>query len=404
MKKQLVYALSLWLWMAAAGAYGQTAIKKSKAELAEAMIFRDELLLFAQKEAGGQFIYGESLAESGRQAYRKGALNAGHINAPIGKSADGNQLFVYQKNGRDEEKIAVYTWGESGFRKTGERPLPKMMNHSYNLNLFLTEDKQHLFISAELAKRKGYEDIYLSKWENNRWTKPENLGKLVNTRGSEFAPFVANDSLFFSRKEQEQVTVYAVALDSALSPRGEAVPLHSTVNQELAYNAYYKRTGEAQVWIRRDFRVQPGTSEYVVYLHRPNTTLEALLPLRQVQITKAMVRTAAGGYKNGFPSLTFYHDLNQYFLETEEMLALHRFLAAQPEGTRLRIMGYSDKFGDPVVREKVGRERAQYVKNFIDNHYAHKHFNTSLELTLLNEGGVLYRRTELYLGNASPER
>ncbi|WP_439879603.1 hypothetical protein ACSX1A_10470 [Pontibacter sp. MBLB2868] len=63
-----------------------------------------------------------------------------------------------------------------------------------------------------MGKTKGYDDIYLSKWDGSNWTKPKNLGKSVNTRQPEFAPFLANYSLFFSRKDGDAAIINAVPL------------------------------------------------------------------------------------------------------------------------------------------------------------------------------------------------
>ena len=65
------------------------------------------------------------------------------------------------------------------------------MNPTYDVLIISMQDKNSL----------GQEDLYISfKKENDRWTKPVNLGPSVNTPGYEISPFLADDNqtLFFA--------------------------------------------------------------------------------------------------------------------------------------------------------------------------------------------------------------
>lgn len=62
----------------------------------------------------------------------------------------------------------------------------------------LSADGKELFFSS---RREGNADLYHSYLdENGAWSKPENLGPVVNTRGNEMAPFIHPDgkTLYFS--------------------------------------------------------------------------------------------------------------------------------------------------------------------------------------------------------------
>lgn len=54
----------------------------------------------------------------------------------------------------------------------------------------------NLYFTSENDKSLGKDDIFVSRWENNAFTNPENLGDGVNTLGYEFNAFIASDESF----------------------------------------------------------------------------------------------------------------------------------------------------------------------------------------------------------------
>jgi hypothetical protein len=64
----------------------------------------------------------------------------------------------------------------------------------------LTEDGTTLYFSANLEDARGDYDIYVSRFENGRWTAPENMGDEVNTEQRDWFPFLHEESgrLYFS--------------------------------------------------------------------------------------------------------------------------------------------------------------------------------------------------------------
>jgi outer membrane protein OmpA-like peptidoglycan-associated protein/tetratricopeptide (TPR) repeat protein len=58
-----------------------------------------------------------------------------------------------------------------------------------------SKDGNTLYFSSDMPGGFGASDIYKSKFENNTWSKPENLGPVINSEGNELFPFIQNDSL-----------------------------------------------------------------------------------------------------------------------------------------------------------------------------------------------------------------
>ncbi|MVO07634.1 hypothetical protein GOQ30_00480 [Flavobacterium sp. TP390] len=54
----------------------------------------------------------------------------------------------------------------------------------------------NLYFTSENDKSLGKDDIFVSRWENNAFTNPENLGPSINSTGYEFNAFIAPDESF----------------------------------------------------------------------------------------------------------------------------------------------------------------------------------------------------------------
>jgi outer membrane protein OmpA-like peptidoglycan-associated protein len=73
----------------------------------------------------------------------------------------------------------------------------------YNSNEYSTghpcfgENGNSLYFASDMPGGFGGTDLYVSRFENNTWSKPENLGPGINTEGNELFPFVLNDSLIY---------------------------------------------------------------------------------------------------------------------------------------------------------------------------------------------------------------
>jgi len=57
-------------------------------------------------------------------------------------------------------------------------------------------DNGNLYFGSSGKKGKGRADIFVSKFINNRYTTPENLGDSINTPDNEYEPFIAPDESY----------------------------------------------------------------------------------------------------------------------------------------------------------------------------------------------------------------
>jgi len=120
--------------------------------------------------------------------------------AVVSISPDGNKIFL--------TAYAMYTNDDlfesdfNGQRWLKKVRLPEPVNSAYSEKYAsLAPDGKTLYFSSNRPGGYGGQDIYRSTLEpDGHWTKPENLGPVINTPEDELAPFVSADGkyLWFS--------------------------------------------------------------------------------------------------------------------------------------------------------------------------------------------------------------
>lgn len=76
----------------------------------------------------------------------------------------------------------------------------KVNSRAHETSISISTDGNTIYFSSNRAGGEGGFDIYKSEKKGGDWCKPVNLGKTINTRYNEEAPFISNDGklLFFS--------------------------------------------------------------------------------------------------------------------------------------------------------------------------------------------------------------
>jgi hypothetical protein len=381
--KRTFYTIALLLSTAAVSR-AQSPIKESREQLADVFLVGEDLMIYAVKTNDGQYLYSEKRGD--QSSYKKEPiLNTGAVNALIGSNAAGDEVYVYQKTGRKDEKIATYRWDGATFQKTGEKPFPKLKNHSFNLGSYLSADQNTLLITADLRKTKGYEDLYLSKWENGKWTKPANVGAPLNTRQAEFSPYVVNDSLYYSQKSGEQAYVYSMPLDKDFKLTGQPLKVGSSVNKENAFTSAYKRLGKNEMWISRT-----PDGLYTAYLTGQAKVQEAPVVAQQpTEVAPAPVPAPT--------EVTLTYVFNEVYLSAGQTAEFDAFLSQQPDNASLWVKGYSDKVGPDKGKKQVARLRSELLKKYIQLYHSKRTFKVETSNDVLGSEGQEYRKVEVHL-------
>lgn len=98
--------------------------------------------------------------------------------------------------GTSRLKIYESKMGEDG--KWGAYEALSFSKDSYSCgHPTLTEDGKTMYFASDMPGGYGGVDIYKVSYVNNRWSKPVNLGRHINTEGNEVFPHIHNDSILF---------------------------------------------------------------------------------------------------------------------------------------------------------------------------------------------------------------
>ncbi len=128
------------------------------------------------------------------------------VNAVSSATPDGKAvLLVLGNKYLDKGKMLAGVSLSSNVGGTWTNPKPINIEDDYNYNekanYFLANTRKTMIMSVEREDSKGGRDLYASFAKNDStWSKPLNLGTIVNSVGEESAPFLASDdrSLYFS--------------------------------------------------------------------------------------------------------------------------------------------------------------------------------------------------------------
>lgn len=118
---------------------------------------------------------------------------------------DGNTVLLgnsYYKDGSMDDGVSVSHRTATGWSFPERLRIDDDENVNDKANFFLSNSQRALLMSIERkGDTKGDRDLYVSfPREDSTWSKPMNLGDVVNTMGTEAAPFLAADerTLYFT--------------------------------------------------------------------------------------------------------------------------------------------------------------------------------------------------------------
>lgn len=133
-----------------------------------------------------------------------GPLNNEANNYVIGISENGDLLTLantYSLSGESRMGIAQSWKTTYGWVFPKNLITPGVLTHNLYAEYFMNAERSVLILALERADSYGMKDIYVSFSDNQiMWSDPVNVGESINTASNEMAPFLAPDgkSLFFS--------------------------------------------------------------------------------------------------------------------------------------------------------------------------------------------------------------
>lgn len=178
-----------------------------------------------------------------------GPLNDKFANGVCSVSPDGNTLLLmnaYSEEGAVDRGVSISRKTPYGW----EAPAPVFI-HDFAakgkyLDFYMSASEEAIIIAYQ-AKESGYgdQDLYVSlKQSGEAYSKPRNLGKVINTDKAEFSPFLApdNKTLYFASNGHGGMggsdVFYTKRLDESWTNWSTPVNLGSNINT-ADWDGYY---------------------------------------------------------------------------------------------------------------------------------------------------------------------
>jgi outer membrane protein OmpA-like peptidoglycan-associated protein len=119
---------------------------------------------------------------------------------PLSLSFDGNKMLLYRYDPGTNSDIYISRFENDRWTKMELLPSP-INSEYYESHASLSYDENSIYFSSNRPGGYGGQDIYKAvKDENGKWGPAVNLGPQINTMGDEISPFISKDGkhLFFS--------------------------------------------------------------------------------------------------------------------------------------------------------------------------------------------------------------
>ena len=123
----------------------------------------------------------------------------------LGFSPDGKIMFLNQEKRNPggliiNDGIAFSVNSNGSWSNPSRVSVDYLLNKSTHQSGSISTDGSLMLLSLQAYASRGEEDIYISSYQNGKWTQPVNLGSDINTSGQEMTPYLSSDKnyIYFS--------------------------------------------------------------------------------------------------------------------------------------------------------------------------------------------------------------
>lgn len=155
------------------------------------------------KEKDRQDIWFSSLQPEGHWSPPTNAgpvINSKSADAICSVSPDGSEIiFIHEEMSHDKQLLRS-AWSEKGWRQSEPMVIENYYSTDRYMDFFYSYETNVLLMGITRKDSNGEQDLYVSlPAGKNKWSEPVNLGPVVNSNRSDFAPFLASDgrTLYF---------------------------------------------------------------------------------------------------------------------------------------------------------------------------------------------------------------
>ncbi len=137
----------------------------------------------------------------------KGNVNGDYHEGPACFTKDGNVVFFTRSNylkkhklaksSKSENNLKIYRGELVGENWTNITELPFNSTEYSCGHPNLSPDGKTLYFISDMPGSMGGTDIYKSVFDGTNWSKPQNMGSVINTSGNEMFPYMHSDGTFY---------------------------------------------------------------------------------------------------------------------------------------------------------------------------------------------------------------
>ncbi len=175
-------------------------------------------------------------------------FNNANSNAVVGVSFSGDKIYLsgnYNPKMPTHPGVSFIEIKENEFSEVQDFKMDRFNFYGEFIDYFITPDENFLLISMFSKDSHGELDLYVSaKQINGTWGMPVNLGKRINSTGSEISPYLSPDGkiLFFASNGHQGLGGYDIfmskRLDNSFTNWSEPVNLGAEINSS-GFDAYF---------------------------------------------------------------------------------------------------------------------------------------------------------------------
>lgn len=318
-------------------------------------------------------------------------------------SADGRKLYLTGCGwGRDSScDLYVSEWG--GRQWTEPQLLDDAVNtRSWESQPCVSADGRELYF---VSRRNGNADIYCAQRNaNGSWGEPQNLGNVINTKGSEMAPFIHPDGrtlyfssdkhvgmggfdLFMSRRNADGTWQEPVNLGFPINTNGDEINFFVAADGKTAFISSVREGGNGGFDIytfELPETIRPDSANYLSAVDVVELSPGDVFVLQNIQFefnSAELTADSQAGIK-----------------------VLADFLERNPE-LKVELAGHTDNVGNESYNQKLSSSRAETVRKALiekgieDNRLTAKGYGASKPLAPndSDENRALNRRTEMVI-------
>jgi OmpA-OmpF porin, OOP family len=128
-------------------------------------------------------------------------INSKKADAICSVSPDGSEIYFFSEEITPDKILFKSKRTETGWNDRQAVVIEDFYNNDAFIDLYYSYEANVLLLAVSRNDSKGEQDIYFSLPTGlNKFSKPQNLGIVINTDKSDFAPFLAADgrTLYFS--------------------------------------------------------------------------------------------------------------------------------------------------------------------------------------------------------------